>query len=147
MRTEHFDFTKPTLIFSIVGIFIPGFTAIGLLGLQMLFSKIGIECSTAWTIIRWITTPAAFILPVLFYIYLTVSKEENFQSLKTKLLIFNFFEYIFIQSSLAFLFTDEQILCYGSGGQNGLEFAFSAWMSIPILIVLSFIYNKTMKHE
>jgi hypothetical protein len=62
-----FNFIKPTLIFTIVGLLIPGFTAIGLLGFQMLLSKIGIECSTAWTVIWTTTTIAGLFLPYLFY--------------------------------------------------------------------------------
>ena len=66
-----FNFIKPTLIFTIVGFFIPGFTAIGLLGLQMLLSKIGLECSTAWTIIWTTTTIGGLLLPFLFYRHIT----------------------------------------------------------------------------
>ncbi|QQX75656.1 MULTISPECIES: hypothetical protein [Aequorivita] len=42
---------KPTLIFSAVGFFIPGFTAIGLLGFQMLLSSFGLDCHNAWTVL------------------------------------------------------------------------------------------------
>jgi hypothetical protein len=50
-----FDFLKPTLIFAIVGFFIPGFTAIALLGFQMLLTFLGLECSASW-IALWTLT-------------------------------------------------------------------------------------------
>ncbi len=133
------------MIFAIVGLFIPSFTAIVLLGLQMFLSNFGIECSTAWTIIWTLTTLAALILPILFYRHITALTSNKLQSLKTRLTLFNLFEYIFIQSSLTPLFTNGQILCYGSGGQNGLELVFTAWLALPILIILSFMFNQTFK--
>jgi len=140
-----FDFIKPTLIFVIVGLFIPGFTAIGLLALQMLLSNFGIECSTAWTIIWTTTILAGLILPFLFYRYITFLAFEKLQSLKTRLTLFNLFEYVFIQSSLTPLFTNGRTLCYVSDGQNGLELVFTAWLALPIIIIFSFIFKQTFK--
>jgi hypothetical protein len=140
-----FNFTKPTLVFAIVGLFIPGFTAIGLLGLQLLLSNIGIECSKAWTIIWTTTIISGLILPLLFYRHITKLTVEKFQSLKTRLTFFNLFEYIFIQSSLTPLFTSGQTLCNVSDGQNGLELVFTAWLALPILIIFSYIFNQTIK--
>jgi hypothetical protein len=140
-----FNFIKPTIIFSIVGFFIPGFTAIGLLGLQMLLSKIGIECSTAWTIIWTITTIGGLLLPFLFYIHIITLAADKMQSLKTRLTFFNLFEYIFIQSSLTPLFTSGRTLCYVTDGQNGLELVFTAWLALPILIAFSFVFNQIFK--
>jgi hypothetical protein len=140
-----FDFIKPTLIFAIVGLFIPGFTAIGLLGLQMLLSKIGIECSTAWTVIWTTTTIAGLLLPFLFYRHITTLTADKMQSLKTRLTFFNLFEYIFIQSSLTPLFTSGRTLCYVTDGQNGLELVFTAWLALPILIAFSFAFNQIFK--
>jgi len=140
-----FNFTKPTLIFAIVGLFIPGFTAIGLLGLQMLLSNFGIECSTAWTIIWTTTIIAGLILPFLFYRHITRLTFDKLQSLKTRLTYFNLLEYIFIQSSLTPIFTSGRTLCYVGVGQNGIELVFTAWLALPILIIISFIFNKTYK--
>ena len=140
-----FNFIKTTLIFAIFGLFIPGFTAIGLLGLQMLLGKIGIECSTAWTVIWTTTIIAGLFLPYLFYKHITKLTVDKLQSLKSRLTIFNLIEYTFIQSSLTPLFTTGQTLCYGNGGQNGLELVFTAWLSLPILLMLSFIFNQTFK--
>ena len=138
-----FNFIKPTLIFAIVGLFIPGFTAIGLLGLQMLLSNIGVECSSAWTIIWTTTIIAGLILPFLFYRHITRLTVDKLQSLKTRLTFFNLIEYIFIQSSLTPLFTSGQTLCYVSDGQNGLELVFTAWLALPILVAFSFIFRQT----
>lgn len=140
-----FDFIKPTLIFAIVGIFIPGFTAIGLLGLQILLGKIGVECSSAWTIIWTTTIIAGLILPLLFYRHINRLTIDRLRSLKIRLTFFNLLEYISIQSSLTPLFTNGQTLCYGSGGQNGLELVFTAWLALPILIIISFIFNRKFK--
>jgi hypothetical protein len=140
-----FNFIKPTLIFAIVGLLIPGFTAVGLLGLQMLLSNFGIECSNAWTIIWAITIIAGLILPFLFYRHLTRATSDKFQSLKVKLTFFNLLEYVFIQSSLTPLFTNGRTLCYASDGQNGLELVFTAWLALPILLVFSFMFNQTFK--
>lgn len=140
-----FDFIKPTLIFAIVGLFIPGFTAIGLLGLQMLLSRIGIECSTAWTVIWTTTTIAGIFLLYLFYRHIATLTADKMQSLKTQLTFFNLFEYIFIQSSLIPFFTSGRTLCYVTDGQNGLELVFTAWLALPILIAFSFVFNQTIK--
>ena len=137
-----FNFIKPTLIFAIVGLFISGFTAIGLLGLQMLLSNVGIECSTAWTIIWSTTITAGLILPFLFYRHITHLTVDKLQSLKTRLTFFNLFEYIFIQSSLTPLFTSRRTLCYLSDGQNGIELVFTAWLALPIIIIFSFIFTR-----
>jgi hypothetical protein len=140
-----FNFIKLTLIFAIVGLFIPGFTAIVLLGLQMLLSNVGIECSTAWTIIWTTTIIAGLILPFLFYRHITRLTVDNLQSLKTRLTFFNLLEYVFIQSSLTPLFTSGRTLCYVGDGQNGLELVFTAWLALPILIALSYTFNQTLK--
>lgn len=136
---------KTTLIFSIIGIFVPGITAIGILGFQMLLSKFGIECSAAWKTIWTVTIIAGLILPLLFYRHLTLITPNKIPALKMRLILFNLFEYISIQSSLAPLFTNGETLCYVSDGQNGLELVFTAWLALPILIVFSFIYNQVLK--
>jgi hypothetical protein len=55
LENINFDFLKPTIIFSVIGIFVPGFTAIGLIGTQILLSSGGIECSISWKIIWTLT--------------------------------------------------------------------------------------------
>ncbi len=134
-----YNFLNSTLIFCAIGFFIPGFTAILLFGIQMLFTTIGIECSDSWKLIWYISWIGMFLLPLFFIKNLMSNKDQ--QSLKNKLILFNILEYIFIQASLASLFTSGQTLCYGSGGQNGLEFAFTGWLALPILIILSYIFK------
>jgi hypothetical protein len=136
---------KQTLIFSAFGIFIPGFTAIGLLGFQMLLSSFGLECHNAWTVLWSITTIGGLALPILFYRHLSTLRKKKFQNLTTRLTFFNLIEYTFIQASLALFFTSGQTLCYVSDGQNGLELAFTAWLALPILIGLSILFQKTLK--
>ena len=142
-----FNFIKPTLIFTIVGFFIPGFTAIGLLGLQMLLGNFGIECSTAWTVIWATSIIAGLLLPFLFYRHIATLTVDKMQSLKMRLTFFNLVEYIFIQSSLTPLFTSGRTLCYATDGQNGLELVFTAWLALPILIAFSFVFNQKFKQS
>lgn len=139
------DLIKPTLIFSIIGIFFPSLTAVGLLGIQELLSNLGHECSEAWKTIWTVTSIAGLILPLLFYRYLSLMTFNKLGSLKTALFFFNLLEYVFIQSSLTPIFTSGRTLCYVSDGQNGLELVFTAWLALPILIVFSFIFNGILK--
>ena len=142
MKKIQFDFIKPTIIFSIIGILIPGFTAIGLLGIQMLLSSGGIECTIAWKIIWTLTTIIGIALPVIFIKYIRNITVEKIENLKSKLILFNLIEYVCIQSSIGSLLSNSNTLCYGSGGQNGLELVFTAWLALPILVVLSIIFNR-----
>ena len=142
-----FNFTKPTLLFAVPGLFIPGFTAFGLVGLQILLGKAGIECSVAWTIIWTTTMIGGLVLPFLFYRHITRFPEHKLPSLETQLGFFNLTEYVFIQSSLMPLFTSIQTVCYESDGQNGLELILSAWMALPVLVLLSFGFNHAIKRN
>lgn len=141
-----FDFIKPTLIFAIVGLFITDLTAIGLFILQIFIHSLGIECATAWTIIWTTTIIAGLILPYLFYRHIAMLTVDKLQSLQIRLIFFNLFEYIFIQSSLTPLFTSGQKLCYYITPQNAHKLvSTTAWMALPILVIFSFIFNQTIK--
>ena len=142
MENKKFDFLKPTIIFSLIGIFIPGFTAIALIGIQMLLSSGGIECTISWKIIWSLTTILGIGLPIIFIKYIRNITIEKLKTLKTKLIIFNLVEYICIQSSIGSLFSNGNTLCYESDGQNGLELAFTAWLALPILVILSIVFNR-----
>jgi hypothetical protein len=144
MTSEQYRFFTPTIIFCGAGLIGPAITAIGLLGLQMLLTKLGIECSTAVTIIWWLTTITCLTLPILFDRYIANLYKEKLQSFYIKLTLFNLFEYISIQSTLAIFFTDGQTLCYVTDGQNGLELVLTAWIALPILILLSFKFAQTL---
>jgi len=141
------DLLKSTLIFSVVGVFIPGFTAIGLLGFQMLLTLFGIECHNAWTVLWSLTVLGAITLPFLFYQHITTLTKKKLSNLKTLLIFFNLFEYTFIQASLALFFTSGQTLCYVSDGQNGMELVFTAWLALPILIGLSMFFKLILKSK
>ncbi|PKB15229.1 hypothetical protein [Flavobacterium sp. 5] len=143
---ESINFIKSTLKFSILGFFIPGFTAIFLLGIQMLLSACGIECTIAWKIIWTITTILGISLPFIFANYITNITDEKLKSLKSKFRIFNFVEYVCIQSSLGCYFSSSNTLCYVSDGQNGLELVFTAWLALPILVILSFVFKETISY-
>ena len=145
LTTKKPDLLKPTLIFSAVGFFIPGFTAIGLIGFQMLLSFLGFKCHNAWTILWTITILGSLTLPILFYRHIKKLTEKKLGNLKTLLTFFNLIEYTFIQASLAIFFTNGQTLCYVSAGQNGLELVFTAWLALPILIGFSLIFGRALK--
>ncbi|MEN2412944.1 hypothetical protein [Flavobacterium mesophilum] len=129
------------MIFCIIGFVIPGFTAIFLVCIQQFLEKLGLECTIAWKsfwIISWI---GMILLPVLFLKNLRSKETETSEKLKTNLIFFNLFEYFFIQTALSVFFTKATTLCYGSGGQNGLELAFTGWLSLPILMIFSYIFE------
>ena len=39
--------------------------------------------------------------------------------------------------------TNANTLCYVSDGENGLEFIFTAWLGLPIIMVFSYIFSQT----
>ena len=81
----------------------------------------------------------------MFIKYITNITVEKLETLKSKLILYNLVEYICIQSSIGSLFSNSNTLCYESDGQNGLELVFSAWLALPILIVLSIVFNRIFK--
>jgi hypothetical protein len=137
----QYRYLKATMIFCLIGFFIPGFTAILLLGIQMLLTEIGMECANSWKLIWTGTWIGMVLLPILFFRYLNRKSTIPYQKIKKNLILFNLFEYIFLQASLASLLTNGNTLCYGSGGQNGIEFAFTAWLALPILIIFSYFFE------
>ncbi|AWG22383.1 hypothetical protein FFWV33_13045 [Flavobacterium faecale] len=140
------NFIKSTLKFSILGFLIPGITAIFLLGIQMFLSALGIECTTSWKIIWTVTIISGISLPFIFGNYITNITDEKLKTLKLKYKIFCLIEYICIQASFGCYFSSSNTLCYVSDGQNGLELVFTAWLAIPILIILSFIFKETISY-
>jgi hypothetical protein len=138
------NFLRPTNIFAIVGIFIPGFTACGILGLQMLLVLFGIECASAWKILWFFTTVASLLVPAIFFRYI-IKTNDDIKRIKKWLTVFNIFEYTFIQATLGMLFSDGKRLCYVTDGQNGIQFIFTAWVAIPVLICLSYLFQAVLK--
>jgi hypothetical protein len=145
LKAEPKDhFLKPTNVFSIFGIFIPGFTACAILGLQILITKFGVECAASWNILWIITTIASFALPA-FYLWYISTTYSSIKTIKRSLTIFNIFEYTFIQATLGMFFSDGKTLCYVTDGQNGIQFVFTAWLAIPILIALTYCFRMILR--
>ncbi|WP_299759756.1 hypothetical protein [uncultured Pontibacter sp.] len=141
---SRFSIVSSTAWFSLAGLFIPGFTAVGILGLQQLIVLSGVECASAWDVLWHITGAGCFLLPWLFFLYILKTHIDN-NALKTWLLLFNVTEYALLQALLASFFTNGQTLCYVVDGQNGLEFAFTGWFAIPILFVISLVFQRVSK--
>jgi len=137
------NFLRPTNIFSIVGIFIPGFTAIVILLFQMLITFLGVECAFSWNILWVVTAFASIILPIYFFWYIS-NTSSSIKKIKTSLTIFNIAEYTFLQASIGLFFSDGKTLCYVSDGQNGIQFVFTAWLAIPIIIGLSMAFKAIL---
>lgn len=129
------------MIFCIIGFIIPGFTAILLVGLQLTLGKIGVECTSIWKSFWLFSWIGMILLPVLFFRNLKRKETESYEKLKTQLIFFNLFEYFFIQVALSTFFTTANTLCYVSDGQNGIELAFTAWLSLPVLMIFSYIFE------
>lgn len=147
LKHRSVNLLKPTLIFSAIGLFIPGFTAIGILAFQRLLTSFGLACPNAWTALWSFTIIGGLILPILFYRYLKTVTVNKLENLSSRLTFFNLIEYTFLQASLVPYFTSGPTLCFDSDGQNGLELVFTAWIALPILIGLSALFNQTLKSQ
>jgi len=145
--TNKTSYLKSTLKFCIAGLFIPGFTAIAIWGLQMGLGLLGIECSTSWTVLWTLTTIGMVMVPLIFIQQMNKRLSKGYNLTTDKLTIFNLIEYTFIQATLAIFFTSGQTLCYVSDGQNGLEFAFTGWMALPFLVVLSLLFDNLRERK
>ncbi|WP_439882257.1 hypothetical protein ACSX1A_03650 [Pontibacter sp. MBLB2868] len=137
-------FVKTTGWFSLAGLFIPGFTAIEIIGCQSLITLFGVECANSWTLLWSITIAGSIVLPWVFLRFIQRTSIET-ESLRKWLIFFNIIEYTLLQASLDSLFTNGQTLCYVSDGQNGLEFAFTGWFAIPIILLLSILFQQVQK--
>ena len=144
---RDYNFIRSTLKFCIAGFFMPGFTAIAIAGFEIGLVSLGIECAIAWTILWTITTIGALIAPIIFtrLMYRRLASGYNLEL--SKLLSFNIIEYTLIQCTLVMFFTSGRVLCYATDGQNGLEFVFTGWVALPILIVLSLLFDKLRERK
>jgi hypothetical protein len=138
---KRFYFLTPTWKFAIAGLFIPGFTAILLLGLQMAITFLGVACHNAWTVLWTLTTIGAIAAPIILLMKMNKRLLQGYNLTAKEVTIFNVIEYTCIQCSLAATLTTGHTLCYVGDGQNGLEFGFTAWVAIPILIILSLVFE------
>ncbi|MEP3388016.1 MAG: hypothetical protein ABJO02_07505 [Reichenbachiella sp.] len=132
---------KSTLKFCIAGFLMPGFTAILFLGIQMALVFFGIECSFSWLLIWIVAFVGMVAFPLSFIRTLNFHIKNDMDLQGWMITRFNIIQYLFMQCALAYFYTTGDTLCYVTDGQNGLEFAFTGWLSIPILIILSLIFD------
>jgi hypothetical protein len=111
------------------------------LGLQMGLVFLGIECTNSWSVIWTLTIVGMLVSPIVFVRRMQKKLEEGYELTSGNLITFNIIEYTLIQTSLPVFFSDPRMLCYGTDGQNGLEFAFTGWMALPLLILLSLVFD------
>ncbi|MBP7477303.1 MAG: hypothetical protein KA797_02175 [Chitinophagales bacterium] len=143
-RAKPFSFVGKTGYFLIAGFFSGGFSAIILLGLQTLLTKLGIDCSLAFKIVFAFCAIATLIAPCLFIKYFA-KVDFTKVDMSMRLVFFNIAEYIFIQGGLALFYSNANTLCYVTDGQNGMELIFFSWFSLPILILLSWLFDVLHK--
>ncbi len=138
----RFNFVKPTLISCVIGFFIPGFTAILFFLFQLLTAKLNVACEVFWKSLWILATLISVVAPIVIIKNIQKTKKPTL----AKLTLFNFVEYISLQAFLSQFFTNENTICYGSGGENGIELVFTAWLGLPILIGLSFLFKYRFKN-
>lgn len=143
-RIKPFSFVGKTGYFLIAGFFIPGFTAIILLGFQMLLTNLGVECSLAYKIVFSISAFGALTMPYFFIRYFAKAHFTKV-GMSMRLIFFNIAEYTFIQGGLALFYSNSSTLCYVTDGQNGLEIIFFGWIALPIIILLSWLFDVLHK--
>ncbi|MFY0482408.1 hypothetical protein ACI6PS_07355 [Flavobacterium sp. PLA-1-15] len=138
---EHidFNFVKPTLYFSIAGLFMSGFTLFFMILLQIALERSGVGCTAFWYNSFLFSGLLAILLPVLFCLHIKHLPHKN--GLLLKIILFNALEYFFIQIGLGHFSSDVKMLCHGSDGQNGLELVFNGWLALPVLISFAFLFN------
>jgi len=136
------SYISSTLKFCIAGLLIPMLTVYVIVGLQMGIELLGIECKTSWTVLWTITSIGIVIAPFIFIRLMNKKLATGYNYSNDKLLNFNIVEYTCIQCILATLFTNRQTLCYGNGGQNGMEFMFTGWLALPFLIIFSLVFDN-----
>jgi hypothetical protein len=138
------NFLKPTLIFAVIGLFAVGLSAIISSCIQMAVA-IAVDCVIAWKIVWFIYLLSAIMLPIFFNRYIKSTKNPD--KIIRNLNIFNFVEYSFIQIALLPCFTGFKTLCFVVDGQNGIELVFTAWLSIPLLLLFSFLWKNSFKQN
>lgn len=143
-KKVEFNFVKYTFLFCIFGFFCSGFTAIVLLAIQSAFDWFLQDCVQAMRLTWYCCLCCCILTPLLFGLYLRSKEVHSNQLLKKQLGIFNVLALTFIQGTLGVFYSDPEFLCYGTDGQNGLEFVFYAWCALPILVLISY-YFKSMR--
>lgn len=136
------SYVNATLKFCVVGFFIPGATIYVIIGSQLGISKLGIDCSNSWVVLWILTTLGAVISPFVFVKLMYKKLSTGFNFTNDKLWIFNLIEFTCLQCVFGTVFTNGPVLCYGNGGQNGIEFIFTGWLALPILLFISVILER-----
>ena len=140
------SFTKPTLYFCLVGFIAVAFPAYVLLGLEYCLEKLGYSCENAILSICKCATYICLITPVTFFYYLFRSRNWfSISQIKRRILLFDLTLYVCIPAALEIHFSTPQILCNVTDGQNGLELAFSAWLALPVVMLLSVVFEQVFK--
>lgn len=142
-----FNLTRTTLKFGIAGIFIPGFTAIAILVPVTVFRALGFECYVVWTSWWALTTIGAIIAPLIFLNVMLKRLAGGHTMTTASVIIFNLVEYTLLQCSFSIFFSSAETRCYGTDGQNGLEFAFTGWIAIPFLILISLLFDNLLNRS
>jgi hypothetical protein len=117
------------------------------MGAQMGIARLGVECSETWPILWTVTALGMVIAPMVFIALLFRRFRQGFYLSTKALLTFNILEYTFIQCTFASFFTNGRTFCYASDGQNGIEFVFTGWIALPILALLSFLFDKLIERK
>jgi hypothetical protein len=148
MASKRIDsYISSTLKFCLAGIFTPVMTMYVIVGIQFGLEKLGLECTVIWTILWTLTTSIALVAPFVFVRLMNKRLGTGYNFGTDKLIVFNFIELACIQCVLGSRFTTAQILCYGNGGQNGLEFIFTGWLSLPFLALFSIVFDNLRKKK
>ncbi|MCC9138423.1 hypothetical protein ACFSKU_02885 [Pontibacter silvestris] len=88
---DKVGFVKTTGWFSLVGLFIPRFMAIEIIGLQSLISLFGVECVNSLSLLWSITIAGSVILPGVFFRFIQRTSLES-EALRKWLIFFNIVE-------------------------------------------------------
>jgi hypothetical protein len=148
MTTEHnYNFIRPTLRFCIAGIFIPCITVVVVSILQNGLESLGVECSNTWGILWVLTAIGAIAAPIIFIRLIKKWLSGEYHLTTEKLLFFNILEYILLQCAFVLFFISARTLCYSTDGQLGFVFVFTGWMALPILIVLSLVFDRLRREK
>lgn len=126
-----------------IGLLVPGFTVIVILGLHEAIAFTGFNCISAWNIIWFISGVVALFTPYIFT--KTIIRSSNVKKLETQFKLFCLLEYISLQAIIGAYFTEADILCYGRDGQIGLEFVLTGWIAALTILASGFFYEWVYK--
>lgn|GEM_PF-7088244 len=135
---KKIDHINKRVVFGIVCFLIPGFTAIIIFGLRILIETIFDNCQVGWAVATILGGLISFVAPLLYFIHL-----KNNSPSKNNFWIFGLIEYLGIQSFAVVFFVTADSSCHGHTAQNGLEYIFTAWLSIPLILLFDYLLIKS----